>query len=84
MARQTERRSKLEATSRPIGADRDADIEVIVKVHKPNYVPRGLKVRARITERMFTASVRQDGLQDLEDDEGVKSVAAGRPLRPAD
>jgi hypothetical protein len=75
--------NKLELASRPNGGSLPDDMLVaaIIKVRRPNYVPDGVTVRARIDDTMFTASCRADALRDLERDPLVESVALRKRLR---
>ena len=74
---------KLEASSLPASPSREAEapVELIVKVRKPNYVPLGLTVRARIDPHLFTAEALASMLPQLELDPAVVSVALGKRLR---
>lgn len=76
---------KLEATA-TAGRSWEPDqlVEVIIKVKDDGYVPPGVDVRARIDDRMFTATSPFAAVAALEDDPQVLSVAVSRPLRVID
>ena len=76
------KRSKLEATSRPVEA-KNGELEVIVKVRRARHVPACVAVRAQISDHMFTSVIREETLQVLEDDPDVQSVAISRRLQSA-
>ena len=81
MAKPPPTRKKLEASPRPEPGDDEGDLEVIVKVTEPNYVPDGVVVRAQISDKIFTSVIQSETLQSLEDDPQVQSVAVSRKLR---
>jgi len=59
----------------------DDTITAIVKVKKPNYVPKGVKLRARVDARMFTGEFAAKYLQRINSDPHVQSVALRKKLR---
>jgi hypothetical protein len=78
--------SKLEFSSQPRRGSLpdDAQVSAIVKVRQSNYVPPGVSIRARIDDKMFTASCRADKLRELERDPQVESVALAQRLENID
>jgi hypothetical protein len=81
MVRPSPVRRKRESSPRPDPLEDGGDLEVIVKVNEPNYVPDGVAVRAQISDAIFTSVIASDVLQRLEDDPKVESVAVSRKLR---
>ena len=75
--------SKLELdTSRLAQADKGADeVAVIIKVAEPEYVPPGIEVRAQIDSHIFTARVRREDLDRIQQDPRVVSVSTAKRLR---
>ena len=65
-------------------SDETQRLEMIVKVNKAGYVPRSVRLRARIDETMFTCDAKAGELQALEDDPCIESVSVSRPLRVVD
>lgn len=65
-----------QATMRP-----NDDVEIAVDVAAPQYVPAGVKLRARMSDQLFTAVTKAANLAQLEDDPNVNSVQVGRTLR---
>ena len=57
------------------------EVEAIIKVGADSYVPPDVDLRARIDERMFTATCTFATIARLEDDPDIVSVAVSRPLR---
>nr|MDQ3988009.1 hypothetical protein [Actinomycetota bacterium] len=56
--------------------------KVIVKVHRPGYVPSGFVVRARIDDRMFTAEAGEADLAAAAEDPDIEAVEHPRRLHP--
>jgi len=56
-------------------------IEAIIKVSEENYLPAGIKVRARISSYLFTAELLASDLERLEKDPCVVSISVSRGLR---
>jgi hypothetical protein len=56
-------------------------VEAIVKVTSPGYVPKGVKLRARVDEQLFTASFPGKLLPALNDDPNVEAVSLSKRLR---
>jgi len=67
-------RVALEASEAP------ASVEMIVKVAEDGYVPSGVRLRARVDPKMFTAEASPKVLDALEQDPKVTSVSVSRPL----
>ena len=59
-------------------------VEAIIKVKEDDYVPPGVKVRARIDATMLTGEMPTSILPDLESDPKVASVSVSRRLRIID
>ena len=57
------------------------EVEVIVKVLEPNYVPKGVMVRAQISPLLFTGVLPGSKVEALEADPGVVSVSVSQTLR---
>lgn len=74
--------SKLESTA-TTGRTWEPDqiVEAIIKVGADAYVPVDVNLRARIDDRMFTATCQFGTIARLEEDPDVVSVAVSRPLR---
>jgi hypothetical protein len=70
--------SKLSGASR---AEPNEELTAVVKVSEDGYVPQGVTCRARIGERIFTATLLASELQRLEGDPLVVSVESSRRLR---
>lgn len=81
MASRSRSSKKLEARARPKAEDPAGVLEVIVKVHRANYVPEGIRVRAQISPQLFTSVIPSSTLQHLEDDPQVQSVSVSQGLR---
>ena len=81
MVKPSPAKRKRESSPRPDPSEDGSDLEVIVKVSEPNYVPDGVVVRAQISDVIFTSTIASDELQRLEDDPKVASVAVSRKLR---
>jgi hypothetical protein len=58
----------------------DGDLTAIVKVSEDGYVPEGVTRRAQIADRIFTAELSSDQLQQLDDDPRVVSVEPSKRL----
>jgi len=65
----------------PTPPDASAPVEVIVKVRKAGYVPKGVTVRARVDDFIFTADTTADILDKLRGNRLVVSVAQNQKLR---
>ena len=81
MAKDSQPSTKRESSARPDKAASADAVEVIVKVHEPNYVPSGVTVRAQISPVLFTTVVPGADLKSLEEDPGVHSVSVSQKLR---
>jgi hypothetical protein len=57
-------------------------VAVIIKVAEEGYVPPGVKVRAQIDPRIFTAEIDQEDIARLESDPRIVSMGTAKPLRP--
>ncbi|GFZ99409.1 hypothetical protein [Sphingobium fuliginis] len=57
------------------------EVEIAVRVTKPNYVPKDVKVRARIDETLFTGKTLRGKLEALNADDAVASVQIGHTIR---
>lgn len=58
----------------------EGDLTAIVKVSEDGYVPEGVTRRAQIADRIFTADLSSDQLQQLDDDPRVVSVEPSKRL----
>jgi hypothetical protein len=81
MAKHSQPSSKRESSAGADQASQADAVEVIVKVHEPNYVPSGVTVRAQISPMIFTSVVPGADLKNLEEDPGVHSVSVSKTLR---
>ena len=81
MAKDSQPSSKRESSASADRASHADAVEVIVKVHEPNYVPSGVTVRAQISPVLFTSVVPGADLKKLEEDPGVHSVSVSQTLR---
>ena len=73
---------KLESSSippRPV--DSKETLAAIVKVKKPNYIPKQVQVRAQISPEIITCEFRADQLATLEQDQNVESISFKKPLQ---
>ena len=61
--------------------DDDKLVDAIIKVRDENYVPEGVKLRAKIDPYLFTCTILGANLSDLEQDPGVLSIALETQLR---
>lgn len=59
----------------------DDVLTAILKVKRRNYVPKGVKLRARVDDLMFTAELPAGELKEVESDRNVESVAISKRLR---
>jgi hypothetical protein len=66
-----------------LGGSRDVPFTAIIRVDEPDYVPSAVRLRARLTSRQFSADLDLRGLEVLERDPKVLSVAPGRVLTAA-
>ena len=60
------------------------ELTAIIKVAEDGYVPEGVTSRARMGERIFTATLSPRDLDRLEKDPRVVSVEPSRRLRSPD
>ena len=81
MAKRTQSTGKRESSARPGPSANAEKVEVVVKVHRPNYVPRGVTVRAQISPLIFTTRVLGADLPEIEQDPGVQSISINKTLR---
>lgn len=65
----------------PEETEPDSRVAAIIKVSEDGYVPDGVDVRARIGERIFTASLSPSQLKRLDGDRRVVSVEPSHRLR---
>ena len=74
---------KLESSSlsTPLTRSEKDVLEVIVKVRKEDYTPKGIQVRAQIDPCLFTCEIPAKTLESLEQDPDVVSIAIGKRLR---
>lgn len=61
----------------------DKVFHAIVKVHKKDYVPHGIKPVSEVTPEMFTTRLRYAEILRLDADPLVVSVELSRPIGPA-
>lgn len=52
----------------------------IFKVRKADYVPRGVRVRSRISTTMFTGELRTILLDNIKEDDNVVSISLSKKL----
>jgi hypothetical protein len=62
----------------------DEILTAIVKVATPGYVPESVRLRAAISQTIFTADLSRRRLAELEHDPQVVSVELSMPLRHID
>jgi len=76
--------TKLEPdTAREARAGESGDkVAVIIKVAEEGYVPPGVKVRAQIDPKMFTAEIERGDMERVQSDPRVVSIGTPKPLRP--
>lgn len=77
---------ELAGTTAASAADINSDdtLTAIFKVKKHNYVPKRVKLRARVDGEMFTGEFTAGDLKAIESDQNVESVSVSRPLRSID
>lgn len=56
------------------------DIEIAVNVKIAQYVPKGVTLRARLDDHMFTAVTSVSNLDNLEQDPCIASVQVGQKV----
>jgi len=56
-------------------------LTAIFKVKLANYVPDGVKQRARISTRLFTGSFKSEQLPKIESDENIESISLSKSLQ---
>ncbi len=59
----------------------DNSLSAIIKVNEDGYVPKGVTVRSKIDDTMFTGVFEAHLLKKLDRDANVKSVAVSRRLQ---
>ncbi len=57
------------------------DVELIVKVNAPGYVPPEIELRTRIDDTMFTGNTAVSNLKNLDMAEKVQSISVTKRLR---
>jgi len=72
-------RGKMESSVTPLQGDQL--VSVTVKVNKPGYVPKGVKVRSRIDEYFFTANTPAKNLNEMSNDPLIVSFSPARTVR---
>ncbi len=79
LKKKTMSKSKLEldATQMAYGIG-DKPFSAIVEVSQPDYVPTCVRLRERVSSRMFTALITPPALQELERDPRVISISPGK------
>ena len=80
MAMSSDDLDKLRSAGVEPEPDPDQQVTAIFRVRTPGYVPRGVDVRSRIDDEMFTGTARASRLEEVRRDENVVSVAAAEPL----
>ncbi len=60
----------------------ESSLAVTIKVAKPGYVPSFVNVRAQISSNLFTATVTEKDLHQLEADPMVVSLGTPKRLHP--
>ena len=58
----------------------DTVVRAVFKVHQAHYVPPGVEVRARVDATHFTAQLRLDRIQDVNNDPKVAAVSLSKKL----
>lgn len=61
---------------------REHSLAVTIKVAEPGYVPSSVNVRAQISSNLFTATVTEKDLHQLEADPLVVSLGTPKRLHP--
>lgn len=56
-------------------------LSAIIKVNDSNYIPKDVKVRAKISKKLFTAQFKADILPKLEKDEKIVSISLSKKMR---
>lgn len=76
---------KLELSSITASAESqfhpDDVLTAILKVKKRNYVPKNVKLRARLDDQMFTGEFTAGDLKEIDSDKNVESVSISKRLR---
>jgi hypothetical protein len=62
----------------------DEEFSAIIKVAEDGYVPEGVTSRARMGERIFTATLSAPDVERLQNDPRVVSIEPSRRLRSPD
>lgn len=62
------------------GLSPDTIVSVIVKVKRANYIPLLVKVRAIISDDIFTADCKVSDIKEIESDILVEQVSKSKPL----
>ena len=74
-------RSRVQVpAAREAGMSPSDDVEIAVNVTAPRYVPKGVTLRARVDDRLFTAITKAHNLDRLEQDPRIFSVQVGRTI----
>lgn len=60
--------------------DPDEIVSVIIKVKRANYIPSLVKVRANISDTIFTADCKFSDIKEIESDTLVEQVSKSQPL----
>jgi hypothetical protein len=66
--------------AREAGMKPSDNVEIAVNVKAARYVPRGVTLRARLDDRLFTAITKASNLDRLEQDPCITSVQVGRTI----
>lgn len=75
-------KSKLKLGTEVLGEmDQETLLVATVKVTQEGYVPSGVEIRTWISPTIFTANIRREMLDHLEDDPGVVSIEPAYKLR---
>lgn len=56
------------------------NVEIAVNVTAPRYVPKGVTLRSRVDDKLFTAITKAHNLDRLEHDPRVSSVQVGQTI----
>ena len=75
--------AKVELETRPSAQTEgaEASFAAIVRVNRAEYIPAGVKLRARITAHIFTAQLTPATLQRLQADPAVVSISRSERVR---